>query len=128
MEEASIALVIFDKFLKIIGLIRSGEIKRDEQIDESLHALYDALTETKAYVARLNDGQPNDRDQEMKIARMWHNASVPIRHIDPDLAHKCFLKGSYWHEPDSWTDARIRENGIALDQVLDNTKDLLLSK
>ncbi len=128
MEEASFAIVIFDKFLKIIGLIRTGEIKRDEQIDESLHALYDALTETKAYVARLNDRQPNDRDQELKIARMWHNASVPIRHIDPDLAHRCFLKGSYWLEPNVWTDDKIQDSRIGLDQVLESTKELLLSQ
>jgi hypothetical protein len=126
MVETTIALTIFDKFLKIVGLIRSGEIQRNEQIDQSLHALYDALAETKKYVARLNEGQPHDRRHEMEIAHMWHKASVPIRHIDSDLAHKCFIKGSYWHDPKSWTDVKVRESGIALDQVLESTKQLLL--
>lgn len=126
MADATIVLTIFDKFLKILGLIRKGKIKRDEKIDQALQALYKALNETKSYVASLNEGSARNRGKEHDIAYMWHEASVPIRHIDPDLAHRCFLKGSYWHEPESWSEARVEESRIALDQVLDSIKSLLL--
>lgn len=126
MPDATIVLTIFDKFLKILGLIREGKIKRDEKIDQGLQALYKALNETKSYVVSLNEGNIRDRRKEHNIAYMWHEASVPIRHIDPDLARRCFLKGSYWHEPESWSEAQVEESRIALDQVLDSIKSLLL--
>ena len=94
MTEAAALLGIFDKCLGVIGLIRDGKVKRDEKIDAALHALHTALCETKAYVARLNDGDKPDRQHEYKIAHLWHDASVPLRHVDPDLAHRCFIKGS----------------------------------
>lgn len=127
MIEASIVMIILDKFLNVLGLIRDGKVKKDAQIDKALLALYAALSETKAYVACLEEGKPHDRQHEHKLAKMWHEASVPLRHIDPDLAERCFIKGSYWMERKSWTEARIKENRIALDQVFESTRDLLLS-
>ena len=61
----------------------------------------------------------------MPGALLGQAPSVPIRHIDPDLAHRCFLKGSYWHEPASWSEAQVEESRIALDQVMESTKKLL---
>ena len=126
MVDIAVLLTIFDKFLGIIGLIRGGKVKRDEKINAALHALNTALCETKDYVARLNEGEPSDRRHEHKLARLWHDASVPIRHIDPDLAARCFLKGSYWMEPDAWTHARVEESRIALDEVHASVRELLL--
>ena len=74
MPDATIVLTIFDKFLHIVGLIRAGKIKRDDRIDQSLHALYKALNETKSYVASLNEGSEKDRRKEHEIANMWHEA------------------------------------------------------
>ena len=126
MVEVSIALMIFDRCLNVIGLIRDGKVKKNTQIDKALLALYAALSETKAYVAYIAEGKPYDRQREHKLAKLWHEATVPLRHIDKDLANRCFLKGSYWMEPDSWTEAGIEENRIALDQVFESTRDLLL--
>lgn len=128
MAESIIILTIFDKFLKIVGLVREGKLKRDDKIDQALHALYKALNETKEYVTNLNQGNERDLRREHDIAHLWHGASVPLRKIDPDLAHRCFIKGSYWHEPESWSEAQLEESRIALDQVLDSTKSLLLGK
>lgn len=127
MLEASIVFTIFDKCLNVIGLIRDGKVKKDNQTDKALLALYAALSETKAYVAQLTEGKPHDRQHEHKLAMLWHEATVPLRHIDPDLARRCFFKGSYWMDPKSWTEAGIKENRIALDQVFESTRDILLS-
>ncbi len=126
MPEATIVLTIFDKFMNILGLIRSGEIERNEKIDAALHALNTALCETKDYVARLNEGEDADRRHEHKLARLWHDASVPLRKIDRDIAERCFMKGSYWTEPEAWSAARVEESRIALDQVRESVRDLLL--
>jgi len=128
MPEAAIILTIFDKVLNVLGLIRDGNIKKDEKIDNSLHALYAALSETKAYSVLLNEGAKRNRDKEFKLAELWHEASVSLRHVEPELAHKYFLKGSYWLEPDAWDEAKIKENQIALDKVFEETRELLVGK
>jgi len=125
MVEATLVLSIFDKCLNIFGLVRDGKLQREKQVDDGLHALFKALCETKAYVSRLNDGEKRDRRHESDIAHLWHEASVPLRHIDPELAHRCFYKGSFWHEPDSWTAVQLRESKIALDQVCKSAEELL---
>ena len=128
MPEVSTILTMFDKFLNVIGLIREGKIQRDNKIDSALHALYTALAETKAYVVLLKNGANRNRNKEHNLAKLWHEASVPLRHIDPELARICFLKGSYWLEPEAWTEAMIQENQIALDHVFDRTKELLIGR
>lgn len=128
MVEPTVILTIFDKVLNVLGLIRDGRVQRDEKIDGSLHALYAALAETKAYVVSLNSGEPKNREKEHKLARLWHDASVPLRHIDQELAKICFLKGSYWLEPEAWTEAKIQKNQMALDNVFAKTKELLVGK
>lgn len=128
MVEATVVFTIFDKALNVLGLIREGKVKRDEHIDSSLHALYTALAETKIYVVSLNGGARQNRNKEHKLARLWHEASVPLRHIDPELARICFLKGSYWLEPEAWTEARVQENQIALDNVFSKTRELLVGE
>ena len=126
MVETAIVLTIFDKLLNILGLIRTGKIERDDKIDAALHALNTALCETKDYVSRLNEGESSDRRHEYKLARLWQDASVPLRLIDRDLADRCFMKGGYWMEPDTWSEARVEESRIALDEVRESLRDLLL--
>jgi len=125
--EVTAVMTILGGILKVVGLIRDGRIKKDGHTDEALFALYAALSETKDYVSSLAEGKPHNRKHENKLANMWHKASIPLRYIDRDLAERCFDKGNYWMNPNSWSNASIRENRIAIDQVLESTRDLLLN-
>lgn len=125
MSEAALVLSIFDKCLGIFHLVRDGKLKREKQIDDALHALFKALCETKAYVSGLNNGEKRDRRRESQIAHLWHEASVPLRHVDRELARRCFFKGSFWHEPESWTGVQLHESRIALAQVCESPQALL---
>jgi hypothetical protein len=118
--------IIFDKFLSIIGLIREGRLRRDEKIDLALYALYAAINETISYTTNLKLGRRRDRKKEFAIAKLWHDASVPLRHIDQELARRCFIKGGYWLNPDTWTERMIKRKGIKLDQLLKSTRSVLL--
>ena len=126
MPTHEITFAVFDRILAALGLIREGKKRRTDRIDQALYALYTALNETKAYVERLDTGKRRNRKTEWAIARLWHDASVPLRDIDRDLAERCFIKGSYWMEPDTWTDMKIKRKQIKLDQVLKSTRALLL--
>src|SRR5580658_4063310 len=116
-----IAVTIFDKCLSALGLIREGKQRRTKKVDEALYALYAALNETTKYIHERNDGKRRDRNREYHLAQLWEKASVPIRHIDGTLAARCFAKGNYWMNPDSWTNVRIRASGITLDEMLSRT-------
>jgi len=126
MPTTEVAFAIFDRFLAALGLIRDSRKHRNERTDQALYALYAALNETKAYIDLLNSGKKRNRKMEWAIAKLWHDASVPLRNIDRDLAERCFIKGSYWLEPDTWTDLMIKKKRIKLEQVLKSTRNLLM--
>ena len=126
MPTAEIAFSIFDRCLSTLGLIREHRKFQNERTDKALYALYAALNETRAYIEHMDAGKKRDRNREWAIAKLWHDASVPLRDIDRDLADRCFLKGSYWLEPDTWTEVMIKRKRIKLEQVLKSTRNLLM--
>jgi hypothetical protein len=126
MIESAVAFTLFDKVLSGLGLLREGKKERTAKTDQALMALYAALSETKKYISEENMGAVKNREMEWKIAELWHKASIPLREIDPELAEKCFLKGSYWLEPEAWTQERITQTDIAIDTVFEATRALLL--
>jgi hypothetical protein len=125
MVEPSSILAIFDTTLKTLGLIREGKKHRNEKIDQALFALYTALNETRNYINKLKKSKKRNRKTEHDIALLWHKTSIPLRYIDKDLADRCFLKGSYWLEPDTWTQEDIMNKGIAIDTIYDRTREIL---
>jgi hypothetical protein len=126
MPTTEAALLIFDRFLAVLGLIREGRIRKDEKIDKALYALYAAINETKSYTERLESGKKRDRTKEYAIAKLWHDASVPLRNVDRNFARRIFIKGEYWLNPDIWTEGMINRKRIKLDQLLKTTRSLLL--
>jgi hypothetical protein len=124
--EPTTAFTLFDKTIAVLGLIRENKKQRTEKPDQALTALYTALAETKAYMADLKSGKPEDKQRQFAIARLWNTASVPLREIDKDLAERCFLKGSYWMEPEAWNQAQLEAKRITIDSVFDATRQLLI--
>jgi hypothetical protein len=124
--EPTIAFTLFDKLLAGLGLLREGKKQRTEETEQSLRALYVALTETKAYIYDRENGRRRDRKREYRLAHLWQDASIPLGVIDKEFALRCFVKGNYWMEPDAWDQKRIEDTGIAINAVLDETRALLL--
>ena len=126
VPELTTAIAIFDRLLAAIGLLRAKKKERGERTDQALYALYAALNETKAYISYLESGRKPDRKRELAIAKLWQDASVPLRQVDPDLAGRCFDKGSYWLERDAWTELMINKKRIGLNQVIESIRNLLM--
>ncbi|MHB8868729.1 MAG: hypothetical protein ACYC6T_05880 [Thermoleophilia bacterium] len=125
MIESVLAFTLFDKVLAVIGLIRSGKKERSGKVDRALMALYTALAETKAYITEQEGGAPRDRQRESQLARLWQTASIPLREIEPELAERCFEKGGFWMDSDTWDAERIRSKGIAIESVFEATRSVL---
>jgi hypothetical protein len=128
MLETEIALGMLDKALAAIGLAREARLRRDQQFQEALFALYTALNETKRYIAERRDGKKRDRKSEFALADLWERTAVHLRHIDPRLAHICHMKGGFWTEPELWDAERIRRSGIQIDRVFRKARRLLLKR
>jgi hypothetical protein len=126
MITSGAAFTLFDKAMSVLGLIREGKRQRTEKTDQALLALYTALRETQGYLAELKSGMANNPDKELSLAGLWQLASVPLREIDIELAEKCFEKGGYWLNPEAWNPARIEAKDIALDNMLEATRKLLV--
>ncbi len=124
--EIATAIAFFDRLFAAVGLLRAKQKEKSERTDQALYALYTALNETKAYISFLKSGKEQDREREHAIAKLWYDASVPLRKVDRDLAERCFLKGSYWLERDTWSQLMINRKRIGLNQVIESTRDLLM--
>jgi len=124
MIEAATASTVINKLLEIIGLVRQGEIERDQKTDSALRKTHKALVETKGYL-RVIEVQNRDPDKEHDIAYLWHEASVDMRHIDQELAEICFLKGGYWSNPDTWDQMKNPKHNISIENVESQLFELL---
>jgi hypothetical protein len=116
MMEVTTALSIFDKLLDLLGLVKAGKIKRNEQVDLAFHKTHKALIETEVYIQNTT-AQGRKRQKETELAELWYEASIPMRHVDKKLAKIFNLKGGYWSNPDSWDDMRSGDADISLKNV-----------
>ena len=103
-----------------------SEFRREhgEKRDAALAAIYTACTETKLYATEWDRTKKRNLQREHELARLWKNASIPVRHFNADLADKCYYKGDYWLDPDNWNDADTQRLGIDLDRVITEARDL----
>ena len=125
--EMTTAIAFFDNLLEVFGFVKAGQLKRDEQVDSALRLTHRALVETQAYV-RINNAQSRNQDKEYELARLWYEASIPMRHVDKHLAATCSLKGGYWSNPEEWGDVRSGKADISLANVEKLTYELLTGK
>jgi len=120
-------LMIGEIVSSILSLFSEGSKLRREQSElreAALDSIYMACTETKLYATEWDHTSKRNRKREEQLARLWKKASIPVRHFDPVLADKCYYKGEYWLDPESWEDGEVRRLGIDLDRVILEARDL----
>lgn len=116
---------LFGKTKEILQLVREGKRAKDALLENALRALYNALVATSSYLEARQSGQERDRSKEVEIARLWYEASIPLRNIDEKLTRRCFLKGSYWLRPNTWSDEWIRDNRLTIVEIMEDIEGLL---
>jgi hypothetical protein len=111
---------------KLLDYFATERHRREDRVDEALNAIYAAATETKLLLADLARRKRRDISREQAVARLWSKAAIPVRRFDPDLANRCLLKFEFWADPDGWHADEATKKRIAIDEVLDRARDLLL--
>ena len=84
-----------------------------ERWKQAVRCLQNAAIKTQAYVAELKRGVYSDRATERELAFAWQQASSAFYGLDGPLAERLQLKGEYWTQPESWTDAQVRDANIS---------------
>jgi hypothetical protein len=136
MIEIPILLKASDAVLGWFGLLRKEQAERSERERNALKALYAAVMETSMYFRRLENPQlaktkseqkdfKRDIQREEALARLWTEASVELRDVNPDLAQRCFFKAQYWTDRDTWTEADVHQTNIALQRLAREARELI---
>jgi hypothetical protein len=119
---------VIEKLIGLIGPVASLSKERRELRDNALRSISHALDETYLYYRDLDRGKPRNFETEAQLAKYWSAAAIPIRHIDEELALICDQKSEYWLNPENWDQERVKEVGIALDDVRKHYRELLHPK
>ncbi len=117
--------LMFSGLAKGIDFIKEYSNKKEEKYELALYALYTATTETKNYISSFGRRKKHDTKKEIKLAKLWNEAGIKLRHINNELAQKCIIKADYWANPDEWTQGDIKESKIALDTIIKESRLLL---
>jgi hypothetical protein len=134
--EAAVVLGVADSVLSWFGLMREEKHQRSERERRAIKALLIAVNETVLYFRRLDNphlarteeerlGFERNIQAEEALSRLWMDASAELREINPDLAKRCFLKGQYWADRDSWSSDDVLNANIKLEEVLKDAKALI---
>ena len=110
-----------------VGLWITRKERKQERGDAAVQSVLNAVNTTKRYLARLDRGEPIDREAEAELVELWTVASVQIRRTDLDLAERLLNKADYWTNPENWTDEEVAHNGIQIDKISEEGRRLLSS-
>lgn len=108
---------VLDRINWLIGRFAEREDRNIERKQGAIDALLDALTETRIYFGTQRIERKRNRQKEEELSRLWSEASRKVKPIDEDLAHRCYVKGTYWADPIGWGEKDFLEAGIAIEQV-----------
>jgi hypothetical protein len=113
--------VLIGKFLDgVLNLLTLGgqqKLRRNQEYDQALTAIKNALIETKLYLADYRRTNVENRETEKSLARLWIDAGLTIGKYDPGFAERCFSKSEYWTNPGNWDSTQIREAGIKIERI-----------
>lgn len=113
--------VVLANLHRLASLLGTDRFRSDQQKDMALHAIFEAVNETRLYITRKR----RNRLKEENLVRLWAAAAVSIRHYDQDLAERCAIKSEYWINPNNFSEADIQRLRIGIGQVYSEIKDLV---
>jgi hypothetical protein len=66
-----------------------------------------------------------DDEREAGLSRLWTQAALKLREVNPELADRCALKGSYWASPEQWVGKDVCRAHIEINQMFKAARRLL---
>ncbi len=79
---------------------RNNKIKKDEKLDNACKVIMKALSYTRFYLRKFNEGV-KDQEKEFELMLLWSAAGAAIREFSPSLSADFMFKSDYWADPDN---------------------------
>lgn len=124
MQGVMTGISVFNKLWDLFDRISKGNILHDKQVDLALKETHVALVATQAYLRRNSDSS-RDPEKESELSGLWYSASIPMRHVNVELADILNVKGGYWSNPDVWNELASENIDITIENVTKLTSKLL---
>ena len=125
MLSFSQVIQLFNSLFDWLKLAAGEKGRLDAETRAALLKVYVASNETKAYVTGLKLRKHADREREARLARLWTEAAVALRHLDRDLADKCLLQGDALAGSMNWSHAQIDDARNHINEVFQHARKLL---
>lgn len=66
-------------------------------------------------------------EREAGLSRLWIDAALKLRDVNPALAARCDLKASYWANPEEWAGRDVCRAHIEINQMSRAARRLLMA-
>ena len=83
----------------------------------TITALNQAYTATLRYYTHLLAGGRHDERVHKAVSRLWQQAGVRMRKLDPSLAPRLKASNSFWSQDVTWQQATIQEAWAHLNSI-----------
>lgn len=120
-----IASVLLKPLQSLLGTLQKERHFKDNQMDEALLAINNALVESKKYIEIFKRKDNVDREKEYELARLWSEASVKARHASKELAKRLNDKSKYWSETIKWSREEVISKKIDFYSIEKQIRKLL---
>jgi hypothetical protein len=99
-----------------IGALTAAKFA-DDRYEAAIIAFDKALVGTIKYMKERKEGDPVNRERELRLTTLWNRASQAISPLDSDLSDACMMKGLGWTDPAVWDSAEAQGLAIGVEDM-----------
>jgi hypothetical protein len=119
------ASVFLGPLQNLLGYFQRERQFKSEKKDAALSAINNALTETLKYLERGGAEKCFDRMEELRLANLWRDAAIKVRHVSAEMATQLNDKSLYWADHLEWSRDEVVQRKIDIHSIQSGFRALL---
>jgi hypothetical protein len=120
VAEVSISelLAIFTHIKKWVTNLLRAKAERKKESKKALRAVITAVRKTTLYVRNLQENSKKSVKKEEELSLLWTELSFKLEDLGlTKLSKRCYLKGRYWADPESFNEKLLERLKIRLKDI-----------
>ncbi len=111
-------MLLLEELLKLLWtVLKEGKANKEHINSQQYEFLKVASKAVRQTLSYIRSEHKRDTTTEEKLSELWANVALAARPFDSDLAERCYLKGNYWADPNSWSDEEVKNAGIEIGRI-----------